>query len=181
MEPRSHTPEEQFRELILSRYRSVRAFAVHAGLPCSTVDNLLRRGICSVNLSTATVICDALELDIAALVQGRLQPATGGASSWEGALLDDVRALDNHGRELVAMVAGKERQRCQAAGAVVAFPQQNEGWRQYVGTPIACRGGGVTAATEQDARQMETIYRRLVEHRPAAPGSAKGKDDHADG
>lgn len=159
--------EAKLRDCILERYRSVRAFAMALEVPCSTVNNVLRRGVQSVNLSTATTLCDALGLDIAAFVRGEMAPAIGGqAAPWERELVEDCRAMDDHGRELVCLVAKKERERC--AGQRVEFPRAKAGketWRQYVGAPIACRGGGVTAATEQDARQMDRIYRRLLEDR----------------
>ncbi|MEG1942214.1 MAG: hypothetical protein RR049_00240, partial [Angelakisella sp.] len=47
-----------------------------------------------------------------------------------------------------------------------------DSWRQYLGAPIACRGGGVTSATEEDARQMECIYKELL-----GGGEEKGDKD----
>lgn len=168
--------EQALRNRILESYRSVRAFAGDCGLPCSTVDNVLRRGVASVNLSTAATICSRLGLDLYAFVQGEIveriqDEVVQQRSQWEVGLVDCCRRLDDHGRELVQLVADKEAQRCEASGKRVTFPAPGaESWRQYLGAPIACRGGGVKQATEADARQMERIYNRLLADRPEKKG-----------
>lgn len=164
MTQEQNLPEQQLKELILQQYRSVRAFCNTFQIPYSTMNNVFLRGISSVNLSTAGQLCAALELDLAAFGQGSIRPAqaSGGAGNpGEQSLLESYRELDSYGQELVELVAQKEQERCLAA-KVVRLPG-GEGWRQYVGKPIACRGGGVTPATEEDARQMERIYSRLLD------------------
>lgn len=158
--------EEQLREVILGQYKSVRAFCEACGLPYSTVDNVLRRGVTTVTANTVAVLCGSLGLDCARFIGGEILPASGGtpAPGWEQTLVERCRGLDAHGRALVELVAGKEQERCNNAGVAVLFQakKRNESWRQYVGAPIACRGGGVTVASEEDARQMEQIYRKLM-------------------
>lgn len=163
--------EIKLKNCILERFRSIRGFALALGVPCSSVNNVLRRGVVSVNVSTAATLCSALGLDVAAFVSGEITPATGGGDEpWALELLEDCRNIDTHGRELVGMVAKKERERCREQ--VVSFPaaRGETGWQRYVGAPIACRGGGVTEATEEDAKQMDRIYRRLLADR----GDKKG-------
>ena len=162
--------EQQLRDCILQSYRSVRAFATDCGLPCSTVDNVLRRGVSSVNLSTGAAICGKLGLDLYAFVRGeivtrRQTEREQQRSLWENQLVDCCRELDDHGQEMVLLVAQKEAQRCREKDTLLVFPGKadgGDGWKQYLGAPIACRGGGITHATEKDARQMEKIYNRMM-------------------
>ncbi|MEG0753331.1 MAG: hypothetical protein RR461_05830 [Angelakisella sp.] len=168
------TPEQQLRSVILEQFRSVRAFCNLYGLPYSTVDNIFKRGVNSVSISTAAQLCSGLGLDLSAFGKGIIAMAEteADADSDEAIMLQNYRRLDNHGKDLVELVAAKELERCQAEGqAKVLQPSfGEEGWRQYLGAPIACRGGGVIAATEEDARQMERIYNGLL-------GGAKHKTD----
>lgn len=162
--------EQQLRQRILESYRSVRAFAADCGLPCSTVDNVLRRGVSSVNLSTGATICGKLGLDLYGFVRGEIVARQQvereqQRSQWENQLVDCCRELDDHGQELVLLVAQKEAQRCSEKATLLTFPGKpdgGDGWKQYLGAPIACRGGGITQATEEDARQMEKIYKRML-------------------
>lgn len=156
-------PEVKLRNAILERYRSVRAFCNAHNLPYSTIDNVFKRGVDSVSISTATQLCTALNLDLAAFGKGQIAPLREDAQSYpeETQLLENYRQLDSSGKELVELVAEKERERCDRGRALQpAFGAK--GWQQYLGVPIACRGGGVIAATEEDARQMERIYKNLL-------------------
>lgn len=165
MSPQTATPEEKLRNVILDRYRSVRAFCNVHNLPYSTIDNVFKRGVGSVSMSTATQLCRALELDLSAFGKGQIFVQRGDAMSaadtGEVELLENYRQLDGYGKELVELVAEKERDRCDNTKVLQpAFGAK--GWQQYLGAPIACRGGGVIAATEEDARQMERIYKGLL-------------------
>lgn len=168
------SPEEELRRLILERYRSVRAFCVAVGLPYSTVDNVMRRGILSINVTTAGALCDLLGLDVGAFIRGEILVAGDEEQRrWEQKLMESCRRLDEHGKQMVSMVAEKERERCIKEAQAVTFPgagTRGDSWRQYVGMPIACRGGGVTAATEEDARQMEKLYRKLMDDKKTETG-----------
>ena len=55
------TIEENIKALILSRYRSIRDFVSHTELSYSTVDSILRRGICNSSLSSIIKLCNALD------------------------------------------------------------------------------------------------------------------------
>ncbi len=67
------TVEEQLKELILSRFKSVRAFAIAIDVPPSTINNIFTRGIGGVRLGTAIPMCIALNIDIAYLVSGEIR------------------------------------------------------------------------------------------------------------
>lgn len=56
------TIEEKLRELILSRYKSLRDFVQHADMSYSTVDSILRRGIANSSLTNILKLCKALNI-----------------------------------------------------------------------------------------------------------------------
>lgn len=148
--------EQQLRDEILKNFRSVRAFCSAYEIPYSTVDNIFRRGLSGVTISTAIQICDTLGLDIEAFSQGRIAKAAVSVKQYplsteEQQLLDDYRLLDGHGKEMVKTILEKETQRM----------NNEELWERFVGMPIACRGG-MTKATENDARQLAKLFADLI-------------------
>ena len=66
------TIENQLRELILLNYGSLREFTFNIGLPYSTLSTILKNGIMTANISNVVKICDALNIKINELVEGRL-------------------------------------------------------------------------------------------------------------
>ena len=61
---RQHSTRELFlRNRILDRYTSLRQFAVHAGIPYSSVMTLLTRGIGGASFDTVMRICQVLDMD----------------------------------------------------------------------------------------------------------------------
>ena len=54
--------EEKLKQLILSRYSSVKSFAEENGMPYSTVRSILERGIMNANVENAIKICSALDI-----------------------------------------------------------------------------------------------------------------------
>ena len=56
------TIEEKLRELILSRYKSLRDFVQHADMSYSTVDSILRRCIANSSLTNIFKLCKALNI-----------------------------------------------------------------------------------------------------------------------
>ena len=56
--------ENQLKEEILSRYKSVRAFTQMNDLPYSTVDSIFKRGLSNAGVATIIKIFNALDLDI---------------------------------------------------------------------------------------------------------------------
>lgn len=66
--------EEQLKELILSNYKSVRAFTIAANIPYSTVDNIFKRGIGGTAVTTVMRICDILEITVDGITRGVIEP-----------------------------------------------------------------------------------------------------------
>ncbi|MEG1942215.1 MAG: hypothetical protein RR049_00245, partial [Angelakisella sp.] len=85
MSTQQETPESKLRSVIRDRYHSVRAFCNQYNLPYSTVDNVFKRGVNNVGISTATQLCDLLELDLAAFAKGLLKKRQGAPNRWRTA------------------------------------------------------------------------------------------------
>ena len=64
--------EEKLKDLMIQVAGSVNNFANICGLPQSTIFSVLDRGIENTNFSTVTKICQALNISIDGLVQGKL-------------------------------------------------------------------------------------------------------------
>lgn len=66
--------EQELRELIVSKYKSVKAFSEEANLPYTTVDSILKRGVERANVKSIIKLCQALHIDTDALADGRIEP-----------------------------------------------------------------------------------------------------------
>jgi transcriptional regulator with XRE-family HTH domain len=65
-------PEKVLKDLILSRYKSIREFAIETGIPYSTIDSIFKRGIANSGVSNVMKICNKLGIDIDSLIDGRV-------------------------------------------------------------------------------------------------------------
>lgn len=70
------TTEEKLKELILSRYSSLREFTIDIGIAYSTFDSILRRGIQNATITNILKICNALHISADALANGEIVPAS---------------------------------------------------------------------------------------------------------
>ncbi len=68
------TIEEQLKQAILTKYKSVRAFTTAFNIPYSTLDSVFKRGISNAGVSTMIKIFNALCLDIESVEDGILRP-----------------------------------------------------------------------------------------------------------
>lgn len=69
------TIEEKLRDLILSRYPSIKDFAAAAGLKYSTIVTILQRGLDNAGISKVRKICETLGITVDGLGRGVLEPA----------------------------------------------------------------------------------------------------------
>lgn len=69
------TIEEKLKDYILTNYKSVREFVKSAGLPYSTVDGVLKRGIANSSIGTVLKICKALGISADELANNKIVPA----------------------------------------------------------------------------------------------------------
>ena len=68
------TIEEKLREYILYHYKSIRMFVKEAGLPYTTVDGILKRGIANASIGNVLKICKALQISADELANGKIVP-----------------------------------------------------------------------------------------------------------
>lgn len=65
--------EEQLKQEILSRYKSIREFSSMTAIPYSTVDSVLRRGIKNSGVGTVIKIFSFLDIDVESITSGKLK------------------------------------------------------------------------------------------------------------
>ncbi len=68
--------EDILKEHILARYKSIREFTSVIDMPYSTIDSIFKRGIHNTTVSNIYKICEFLEINMDALVSGRIEHAT---------------------------------------------------------------------------------------------------------
>ena len=56
------TTEDKLKELILTRYQSIREFTIVTEIAYSTFDTIMRRGIRHANISNVLKICSVLHI-----------------------------------------------------------------------------------------------------------------------
>lgn len=66
------TIEERLKNLILTKYRSVREFTQSIDMPYSTFSTIINRGIDNANVTNVIRICKALGISADALADGRI-------------------------------------------------------------------------------------------------------------
>lgn len=66
--------EDLLKEYILSKYRSIREFTIDTGMPYSTLDTILKRGIRNASIDNILKICQTLGISTDALVNGKIEP-----------------------------------------------------------------------------------------------------------
>ncbi len=113
--------ENQLKEEILSRYKSVRAFTQMNDLPYSTVDSIFKRGLSNAGVATIIKIFNALDLDIESIQEGCLihkkQEIVTSLSEKAQKIAADYDSLDAHGQRMVRLVTDEEKNRMEAEAA----------------------------------------------------------------
>ena len=66
------TIEDQLKNLILVRYRSVREFTIAVDMPYTTIDSIFRRGVNNSSVANVIKICRALAISADELADGRI-------------------------------------------------------------------------------------------------------------
>ena len=68
------TIEDQLKNLILTRYRSIREFTIAVDMPYTTIDSIFRRGIGNSSVANVIKICKALGISTDELADGKIVP-----------------------------------------------------------------------------------------------------------
>ncbi len=140
-----------------------------AGIPNSTLADILKGKTERVSIRNLKALADALDSPVSFLLDDRAPendspaggPARGGLAQDEGDLLSLFRRLDRRARELLVAVA-RQQLAYQGEAAAPAPRVAEEDWRRFVGTVTAARGG-VKLADEDAAREMAVIKRAFLE------------------
>lgn len=99
------TIEEQLKQEILSRYKSIRAFTTAIDIPYSTLDSAFKRGIMNAGISTMIKVFAALDLDIESVREPTLRRKSDAKieplflNKEEENLVNMYRELNQEGRE----------------------------------------------------------------------------------
>lgn len=88
------TIEERLKDYILSKHRSVRAFAMSIGIPVSTINMIFKRGIENSSVTTVIRICRGLGISTDELAEGRITPVT--TPTLDPVKLEDIFADTKH-------------------------------------------------------------------------------------
>lgn len=110
------TIEEQLKQEILLKYKSIRAFTTSINIPYSTLDSVFKRGIANAGVASMIRVFNALDLDIESVQSGNLQhkhckpvdnQPTSRDTLWdtltpdERQLLKDYRSMNPQGQEYI--------------------------------------------------------------------------------
>lgn len=68
------TIEEELKNYILDRYKSIREFSFAVDMSNSTLDSILRRGVGNSSLDNIVKICKVLKISVDELAEGKIVP-----------------------------------------------------------------------------------------------------------
>lgn len=90
------TIEEKLKELILSKYSSIREFAIDIDVPYTTITSIFSRGIGNSSVTNIIKICKPLGISVDELAEGNIVPIRSYQKSTERIfevkdILEDVK------------------------------------------------------------------------------------------
>jgi len=91
--------EERLKDLILTRYVSIREFTQVANIPYTTLDSIFKRGVANSSVSNIIKICKALNLSVDALADGEI---VARYSNNQAAPATDVKEIVNEAKSKLA-------------------------------------------------------------------------------
>lgn len=111
------TREDLLKDYILKNYRTVKDFSVASGLPYTTVDGILRRGVMNARVENMIKLCQFLGISLDALVAGQIAPYsdTPAFSIEDVAALEKYHQLPESDRETVDFVLNRRAKKQVAA------------------------------------------------------------------
>lgn len=97
------TIEDQLKNLILSRYRSIREFTIAVDMPYTTIDSIFRRGVGNSSVTNVIKICKALGISADELAEGRIVSVRERSSAYRRNSVEIREFLDQFKMELSTM------------------------------------------------------------------------------
>lgn len=160
------TLENQLKNEILSKYKSIRAFTNAFDIPYSTLDSAFKRGINNIGIGTALKIFGALNLDIESVKNGTLkylepERTSCDLTNEEMQHIEKYRSLDDHGKEAVTGILDIEFKRVQKQ-AEKAETENVVELNEISATPFAARNGGLQPSNPTRERHLRCLEKALA-------------------
>ena len=104
------TIESRLKKLIMQRYGSLKAFTEKIGMPWTTLDSILKRGVLNSSVSNVLKISQELDIDLEKLAEGDIidnqsYPITLAAHADEELTDEDLEEV----RQIAEFIAYKKR------------------------------------------------------------------------
>lgn len=100
------TIEEQLKQKILERYKSIRSFTQAIDIPYTTLDSIFKRGLSNAGVGTVIKIFTSLDLDVESIVSCSLEEKmTECCITVDKRLSDAISQLNEEGCERVVEYA----------------------------------------------------------------------------
>lgn len=98
--------EEELKNLILSKYKSLREFSIELNMPYSTLDTILKRGIQKASINNIIKICNCLDISTDELANEKIVAKNDSIkrpnyTNHEKELIKKYRRLDKRGKQAV--------------------------------------------------------------------------------
>lgn len=106
--------EDELRELIINKYRSIRQFSIEADIPATTIQSMLNSGIENAGVKKVMKICDILGLETDALADGHIKEKVANHNDVTVNEINHIkkyRQLDGYGKKVVDQVLSIEHER----------------------------------------------------------------------
>ena len=177
--------ETQLRELICEKYGSVKEFASRIGIPYTTLDSILKRGVAKANVINIIKICQALNIDAEKLGNGTIEEKqsyhNAQITTAELAHIKKYRTIDGHGKETVDVVLDKEVQRMEemrkAEEKKVLKPKEAViDLRRYWESPSAGNGNDLSDGGYDIIQVPDTLTARLASYALTVSGDSMEPD-----
>lgn len=151
--------EHELKTLILEKYKSIRAFSINLELPNSTMDTILKRGISGTAISTVIKICNALEIDVNSLAEGKIKPKPFVSklqySFEEEEHIKKYRTLDEYGKRNVDNILQNEYERC-ADSNIIPMQESPASYTVHTLAAHECAG-----ATDEDKQHDYDLLEKI--------------------
>lgn len=85
--------ENKIKELIIEKYGTLSHFCTKIGLPYTTVDSILKRGIAKANVLNVIKICNALEISVDSLKDGIIKPTSSFEKVTRENIADELKQI----------------------------------------------------------------------------------------
>lgn len=121
--------EQELKDLIISRYGSLKKFSEDINIAWSTLDGVIKRGANKANITSLIKICEGLSIDCESLYYGRILPKqdllkNAPLNLNEENIIKKYRDLDNHGKDLIDTILLKEYDRCIKETEEIYYPKK---------------------------------------------------------